>query len=290
MNRNNSLNCMADSAPPPKSARYFTPMPLPLSSLRFCARRYRCSGPAPALPDAARRAGFTLIELLAAIAVISILSMILIPAVGRMRDSANLSSSVANMRHATQSMLMYTTGANNGQLPSANGYTQNNVTVHNWVVRMRDEGYADMVGTAATRQKAMLCPIAMLCREDANTNSVERGFAMNTWASNQHLSSIEAPSKMALMLVGRWNPAGRNWNQTEIGAGNGSPNYLPDFPWPIRRMGNQDAPTAGNPNPSTLVGYVDGHVALVAKDEFPDPATGAVTYENFWGRPRPTPQ
>lgn len=61
--------------------------------------------------------GFTLIELLTVIAIIGILSAILIPTVGKVRDSAKKSVCLSNMRQISMAMLMYADD-NNGVLPT----------------------------------------------------------------------------------------------------------------------------------------------------------------------------
>ncbi|AHF91237.1 hypothetical protein OPIT5_14470 [Opitutaceae bacterium TAV5] len=62
---------------------------------------------------------FTLVELLTVIAIIGILAAILIPTVGRVRQTANAAACMSNMRQVGLSILLYTDG-NKGRLPNSN--------------------------------------------------------------------------------------------------------------------------------------------------------------------------
>lgn len=62
--------------------------------------------------------GFTLIELLTVIAIIAILAAILIPAIGRVRQSAASATSSSNLHQLGAAMLMYTAD-NKGRFPPA---------------------------------------------------------------------------------------------------------------------------------------------------------------------------
>lgn len=79
---------------------------------------------------------FTLIELLTVIAIIGILAAILIPVVGKVRDSARLAQTISNMRQVGAAIALYTLD-NGDHLPARNNTTSGNPgglqpSVHTW--------------------------------------------------------------------------------------------------------------------------------------------------------------
>lgn len=74
--------------------------------------------PAPlSISRAARPRAFTLIELLTVIAIIGILAAIIIPTVGKVRDSARASKSLSNLKSIGQAMLVHA-NENKNRLPT----------------------------------------------------------------------------------------------------------------------------------------------------------------------------
>ena len=80
-----------------------------------CAASPAPSAARPA-PSAARRAAFTLVETLVVVAVLGALAALLVPAVGRARESARAAACASNLRQLTAAALAYA-GEHRGQFP-----------------------------------------------------------------------------------------------------------------------------------------------------------------------------
>jgi prepilin-type N-terminal cleavage/methylation domain-containing protein/prepilin-type processing-associated H-X9-DG protein len=152
--------------------------------------------------------GFTLIELLTVIAIIGILAAIIIPTVGKVRDSARNSQCLSNQRQIAMAFGLYAND-NKGFLPRSN-------LPQAWSLSIKD--YIPTNGNIVTN-KVFLCPKAPQ-PPDGYDSSVfhysvtfvtEAGTSATTATGSgsngpRLLTSIPNPSRAVLLFDGWVNP------------------------------------------------------------------------------------
>ena len=102
-----------------------------------------------------KKRAFTLIELLTVIAIIGILAAILIPVVGKVRDSARTAKCVSNLRSCSTAMISHIND-NDGMLYTMKGGDTNYL----WTRVLADEGYFELK-TGGLPSDSILCPTGL---------------------------------------------------------------------------------------------------------------------------------
>ncbi|EIQ01196.1 prepilin-type N-terminal cleavage/methylation domain-containing protein [Opitutaceae bacterium TAV1] len=168
-------------------------------------------------------AAFTLVELLTVIAIIGILAGILIPVVGRVRESANSARCLANLRQLATAGIAYG-NENNGFFPGYH-WDQPGETYQYG----KRGGMADQLGlTRATGRisTVMTCPTAQRNQPvDFKDYAFNRTYAINGWARSYgsdevtlygvpvRFSQVDNPSRMMFFVdsPNRYEVTGKGW-------------------------------------------------------------------------------
>lgn len=233
----------------------------------------------PTPPHAARdprrrarsHAGLTLIELLTVIAVIGILAAILLPVVGKTRETARKAQCISNLRSLHQGTMLWI-GDNKGRMPDGQLW-QDRATAAS-KIRYQISPYLDLYKPSSdgelSKEKNSLLKCGAADRLNSSDSHWGRTYSINVWACPsfdgdprpdrtaypQSINQISKPSKMALFMDGApYQPPGAssgywsNVNETRV--------------QPARTANRLQYPHNGSVN----VVYVDGHVGNVSESE-----------------------
>src|SRR5258708_31116463 len=184
--------------------------------------------------------GFTLIELLVIIAIIAILGAILLPALGRAKETARRNLCSSNLRQVNLAIRLYADDCSDSLpvLPDPNPYPNGVGAYYKQLVK----GYVALTGPALPNEKVFICPSDRILQTQlghAFTSYTFNGYEVEPGAipriTGQKLGAMKNPARA--VLAGEW-PAffGRSWH-----------------PWV-----NVDCPDA-----KAVLSVVDGHVGFI---------------------------
>jgi prepilin-type N-terminal cleavage/methylation domain-containing protein len=209
------------------------------------------------------RKGFTLIELLTVIAIIGILAAILIPTVGRVRESARRAVDSSNIRQIVQASLIFAND-NNSALPQSNtsfgpgpgtaiGSTQNVVTVRNIAAALAAQGGLNDAQIWVTQSDSSATQSGLSTVVDS-TNAMHTAFSTANLSVGYTLGlTTSRPSTTPVAYTRTINPGSNNFLTTSGSVYNGEGGFI---------------------------GYLGGNVAWVrsgASGAFINAQTGATT-------------
>jgi prepilin-type N-terminal cleavage/methylation domain-containing protein/prepilin-type processing-associated H-X9-DG protein len=228
------------------------------------------AAPSPGSGRPRRRPAFTLIELLTVIAVIGILAAILIPVVGRVRQSARTAHCTKNLHGLGTAFQLYAAD-NKGLYPAVTYHpTQSvnaNLSKENWQVELgpyHGRTVKDLRDLGTTSDSYVFCPeFVTLYRDDPGWSTAintekTAGYGMNVKLGNGinprrdrfKAALLRNPSRTILVgdSSGRTIDVGTDWqkNATKLGG------YVNSDP--VRHAGK------------AAYLHADGHVALFAPD------------------------
>jgi len=186
------------------------------------------------------RRGFTLIELLVVIAIIAILAALLLPALGRAKDTAKRTACASNLRQVNLAIRLYADDCADclPVLPDPNPYPNGVGAYYKQLVK----GYLGLTGPASLNEKVFICPSDRILQKQighAFTSYTFNGYEVGPGAipriTGQKLSAIRSPARG--VLAGEW-PAffGGSWHP----------------------LVNGDYPDA-----KAVLSFVDGHVGFI---------------------------
>jgi prepilin-type N-terminal cleavage/methylation domain-containing protein len=176
------------------------------------------------------RRAFTLIELLVVIAIIGILSSLLLPALGRAKESGRKISCVSNLRQVNLAVRLYTEDASDSfpVSPNPNPYPNGIGAFYKELVK----GYAGLTGPLTNTDKIFVCPSDPTIHttlSHAFTSYTFNGYEVDPGdtprITGQNFSSL--PNPVRAVIVGDWTAFfGGSWHPFRKGLYADAPNIL----------------------------------------------------------------
>jgi prepilin-type N-terminal cleavage/methylation domain-containing protein/prepilin-type processing-associated H-X9-DG protein len=144
------------------------------------------------------RRGFTLIELLTVIAIIGILAAIIIPTVGKVRETARATKCISNLRQIGAAQQLYAAD-NKGKFTPIFGTNGENIT---WLERIKSylssRGNNDVNNLDAIINCPDRTPIVSTANDGTDTPSYGINAYMNNSNWSYRVASVRAPSRTIL--------------------------------------------------------------------------------------------
>ena len=200
----------------------------------------------------AKLKGFTLIELLTVIAIIGILASILIPVVGRVRESARTAQCASNIRQISLGMLMY--ADENGVLPTSG---QGARLPTDWILWRDESGDFSIENSAIIPYLgSAFTPDLYRCPSDER---IKAGGAVNyaySYSLNRALGESSGSAAQYARLDGRVHNV-RDPSLIILLVEEGAPNDSSAWLWAPADFLTERHSGRGH------VSFVDGHVRLV---------------------------
>ncbi|MDR1282867.1 MAG: prepilin-type N-terminal cleavage/methylation domain-containing protein, partial [Opitutaceae bacterium] len=207
-------------------------------------------------PEPAPARAFTLIELLTVVSIIGILAGIMIPVVGKVRESANAATCKSNLRQLATAALLYAQD-NRGYFPSKRLYQPSTAS---------EPGVRDYIG--AKQSKILTCPTlarqfaikeTIITSEGEHTYGVNAGvvpeYENNLVKSPQSraqilckIDAVTQPSRTLFILDGSWNASGQYFDNSisPFHGSNAFHTYFDNLTYPHKNHEN--------------VAFVDAHI------------------------------
>jgi len=211
---------------------------------------------------------FTLVELLTVIAIVGILAAIIIPVVGKVRDTAKLTAGVNNLRQATLATILFAND-NKGALPKPEG-NRYFYTILSAYVNSNDKN----TNQSGRHSPIFQDPLALI---DGGENHYTANSNLMGWQTNTRVAQFANPNKTVVYFDGAQVYSGNtevagwavdNGGLNGLRASNNSPAWLDTAVAPGSNLDTR----AGNirwrmPGNKAKFSFLDGRCVVLSQSE-----------------------